>query len=102
MADQLQELMDIPKDFARDGTLFLNKCTKRKDILFTSHLVHMLTQFTADRREFLQISKAVGVGFLIMGTVGFLVKLSELSGLTACGILLMDTVHIPVNQILVG
>jgi len=68
MADQIQELMDIPKDFVRDGTLFLNKCTK------------------PDKREFLKISQAVGVGFLVMGTVGFLVKL----------------IHIPVNQILVG
>jgi hypothetical protein len=40
----------------------------------------------ADKREFLKISQAVGVGFVIMGAIGYVVKL----------------VHIPVNNILVG
>lgn len=31
----------------------------------------------ADRREFIKISQAVGVGFLVMGAVGYLVKLSR-------------------------
>jgi protein transport protein SEC61 subunit gamma-like protein len=31
----------------------------------------------ADRKEFLKICQAVGVGFLIMGAVGFVVKLSK-------------------------
>lgn len=39
-----------------------------------------------DRNEFISISKAVGVGFLVMGAVGYFVKL----------------IHIPVNNILVG
>ncbi|ESZ93197.1 hypothetical protein SBOR_6429 [Sclerotinia borealis F-4128] len=68
MADQIQEFMDIPRDFIKDGTQFINKCTK------------------PDRREFLNISRAVGVGFLIMGAVGYIVKL----------------IHIPFNNILVG
>jgi hypothetical protein len=29
MADALQDLTDIPKDFFKDGTAFLNRCTKR-------------------------------------------------------------------------
>jgi hypothetical protein len=29
MADQLRELADLPKEFLRDGTQFLNRCTKR-------------------------------------------------------------------------
>lgn len=29
MSDQLKEIADIPRDFLRDGTLFLNRCTKR-------------------------------------------------------------------------
>jgi hypothetical protein len=29
MSEQLQELMDIPRDFFKDGTQFLNRCTKR-------------------------------------------------------------------------
>jgi preprotein translocase subunit Sss1 len=32
---------------------------------------------TADKREFLRISQAVGMGFLIMGVIGYIVKLSE-------------------------
>ena len=50
----------------RDGQNFLNRCTK------------------PDRREFLKISQAVGVGFVIMGTIGYIVKLGmrpkDLSG----------------------
>ncbi|RDW63827.1 SecE protein [Coleophoma crateriformis] len=68
MSDQIQEILDIPRDFVHDGTQFINRCTK------------------PDKREFIQISKAVGVGFLIMGAVGYFVKL----------------IHIPVNNILVG
>ena len=37
----------------------------------------LLTLSIADRREFIKISQAVGVGFLVMGAVGYLVKLSE-------------------------
>ena len=29
-----------------------------------------------DKREFLKISQAVGVGFLVMGVIGYIVKLS--------------------------
>ncbi len=31
---------------------------------------------TADRKEFLKISQAVAIGFVCMGAIGFLVKLS--------------------------
>ncbi|OKL63063.1 putative protein transport protein Sec61 subunit gamma [Talaromyces atroroseus] len=60
MSDTFQELADIPKDFVRDGMQFVNRCTK------------------PDKREFLKISQAVGVGFVIMGAIGYFVKLSEL------------------------
>lgn len=111
MADTLQEMADIPKDFFKDGTAFLNRCTKRtlsptwssfavhpyacwcKLATFTS-MLHLqptydplLTQYiAADRREFIKISQAVGMGFLIMGAIGYVIKL----------------IHIPVNNILVG
>ena len=39
-----------------------------------------------DRREFVKISQAVGMGFLIMGAIGYIIKL----------------IHIPVNNVLVG
>ena len=29
MSESFQELVDIPKDFFRDGTQFINRCTKR-------------------------------------------------------------------------
>lgn len=35
-----------------------------------------LRGYTADRREFLKISQAVGVGFVVMGAIGYVVKLS--------------------------
>lgn len=41
---------------------------------------------TADQREFIKICQAVGVGFIVMGSIGYFVKL----------------IHIPVNNILVG
>lgn len=36
-----------------------------------------LTRDIADKREFLRISQAVGMGFLIMGVIGYVVKLSR-------------------------
>ncbi|KAG0637289.1 hypothetical protein HOY80DRAFT_973754 [Tuber brumale] len=68
MSDQLAQIADIPREFLKDGTLFINRCTK------------------PDKREFIKISQAVGIGFVIMGVIGFIVKL----------------IHIPVNNILVG
>ncbi|ETN45584.1 protein translocase SEC61 complex gamma subunit, archaeal and eukaryotic [Cyphellophora europaea CBS 101466] len=61
MSDQpsaIQELADVPKEFFKDGTQFINRCTK------------------PDRREFIKISQAVGMGFLIMGAIGYFIKLS--------------------------
>ncbi|KAF2476418.1 secE/sec61-gamma protein [Lindgomyces ingoldianus] len=66
--DQVKELADVPQEFVRDGLQFINRCTK------------------PDKREFIKISQAVGVGFVVMGVIGYVVKL----------------IHIPVNNILVG
>ncbi|KND88585.1 putative protein transport protein Sec61 subunit gamma, partial [Tolypocladium ophioglossoides CBS 100239] len=68
MSDQVQELLDTPPQFLRDGLQFVNKCQK------------------PDAKEFSKICQAVGTGFVIMGVVGYVVKL----------------IHIPINQILVG
>ena len=35
----------------------------------------------ADRHEFLKISQAVGVGFVVMGAIGYVVKLSTYTNL---------------------
>ncbi|KAF9427089.1 Sec61p translocation complex subunit [Podila epigama] len=63
-----QTAIEGPKQFVKDGVAFLNRCTK------------------PDRKEFMQITQAVSMGFLIMGVIGFVVKL----------------IHIPINNILVG
>ncbi|KAL2168620.1 hypothetical protein VTG60DRAFT_7106 [Thermothelomyces hinnuleus] len=68
MADQIQELLDVPREFIKNGVQFINRAQK------------------PDRREFIKISQAVGVGFLVMGAVGYFVKL----------------IHVPLNNILVG
>jgi protein transport protein SEC61 subunit gamma-like protein len=67
--DGFKEVFIEPlKQFAKDSMHLVKKCTK------------------PDRKEFTKIAKAIGVGFLIMGFIGFFVKL----------------VHIPINNILVG
>ncbi|EAQ85944.1 predicted protein [Chaetomium globosum CBS 148.51] len=71
MADQVQEMLDVPREFLKDGIQFINRAQK---------------PLPADRREFIKISQAVGVGFLVMGAVGYFVKL----------------IHVPLNNILVG
>ena len=38
----------------------------------------MLTMCLADKREFIKISQAVGMGFVVMGVIGYVVKLSTL------------------------
>lgn len=47
MADQITEFFDVPKDFVKDGTQFINRCTK------------------PDRNEYIKICQAVGVGFVV-------------------------------------
>jgi len=56
--------------------------TRHSQVRDSVHLVKKCTK--PDRKEFVKIAWATGVGFLIMGFVGFFVKL----------------VHIPINQIL--
>ncbi|ATY63233.1 translocase SEC61 gamma subunit [Cordyceps militaris] len=68
MADHVENLIDVPKEFIREGIQFMNKCQK------------------PDRKEFIKISQAIAMGFVAMGTVGYLVKL----------------IHIPINNILVA
>eukprot|EP00938_MAST-03A_sp_MAST-3A-sp1_P000459 g459.t1 len=55
-------------DFAKDSQMLINKCEK------------------PGKKEFLKIAMATGIGFCIMGFIGFFVKL----------------IHIPINNILVG
>ncbi|RMZ20279.1 hypothetical protein D0859_15719 [Hortaea werneckii] len=57
--DQTKELLEMPREFVKDGRQFITRCSK------------------PDKREFLRISQAVGMGFLIMGVIGYVVKLSR-------------------------
>ncbi|KAK1807683.1 hypothetical protein LTR12_017972 [Friedmanniomyces endolithicus] len=57
--DQAKELLEMPRAFLKDGRQFITRCSK------------------PDRREFLRIGQAVGMGFLIMGVIGYVVKLRE-------------------------
>ncbi|KAI9140700.1 hypothetical protein BKA69DRAFT_1078290 [Paraphysoderma sedebokerense] len=68
MSDQFAELVDGPRQFYKDSLNLLVRCTK------------------PDRNEFVKISQAVSMGFLLMGFIGFFVKL----------------IHIPINNIIVG
>ncbi|KAI9444855.1 hypothetical protein H4582DRAFT_855262 [Lactarius indigo] len=67
MSEKIQEFLEIPQEFIREGNQFLVRCTK------------------PSQKEFVQISKAVAIGFAVMGFIGYLVKL----------------IHIPINNILV-
>ncbi|TYZ67301.1 hypothetical protein PybrP1_012776 [[Pythium] brassicae (nom. inval.)] len=54
---------------------------------FVKNSIHLVKKCTKpDRKEFTRIAAATSVGFLMMGFIGFFVKL----------------VHIPINNILVG
>ncbi|CAM9623777.1 unnamed protein product [Heterosigma akashiwo] len=67
-SDVNSQLIEPLKEFAKDSIHLVRQCTK------------------PDREEFTKITKATGIGFLIMGFIGFIVKL----------------VHIPINNIIVG
>jgi len=68
MSDKLREYLEVPQQFLKEGNQFINRCTK------------------PSQKEFIQISKAVAIGFGVMGFLGYMVKL----------------IHIPINGILVG
>ncbi|RSL57407.1 hypothetical protein CEP54_008300 [Fusarium duplospermum] len=85
MSDQVQELLEVPSEFVKDGVQFMRRCTK------------------PDQQEFLRLCQAVGVGFLIMGAVGYVVKL----GMSSIAHPMRpysnpNAVHIPLNHALVG
>nr|AFB35530.1 protein transport protein Sec61 subunit gamma [Volvariella volvacea] len=67
MSDKVKEFIEIPQQFIREGNQFLARCTK------------------PSQKEFVQICRAVAVGFAVMGFIGYFVKL----------------IHIPINNILV-
>ncbi|EPZ31989.1 hypothetical protein ROZALSC1DRAFT_31486 [Rozella allomycis CSF55] len=54
MSDNFNTIVDGPKQFARECTQLINRCSK------------------PDRREFVHVSRAVAVGFFFMGIIGYL------------------------------
>ncbi|KDN44364.1 protein translocase SEC6 [Tilletiaria anomala UBC 951] len=68
MSEKVKEFIDIPQSFIKEGTQFMTRCTK------------------PNQKEYIQICRAVGMGFVVMGFIGYFVKL----------------IHIPINNILVG
>lgn len=64
----LSAVLEIPLRFYKDSVHLINRCTK------------------PDRREFIKISQAVAIGLVIMGFIGYAIKL----------------IHIPINNIIVG
>lgn len=66
MSEHFQTMSALPQEYAREGTQFLKRCQK------------------PSMKEFMGIAQATAVGFLIMGFVGFFVKL----------------IHIPINNVL--
>jgi len=68
MSEKIKEFAEMPQQFLRDGNQFITRCTK------------------PSQKEFMQICRAVAIGFAVMGFIGYFVKL----------------IHIPINNILVG
>lgn len=56
-AEGIEKITEVPVEFFKDGLAFIKKCQK------------------PDRNEYTKIIKAVGVGFIMMGLVGYAVKL---------------------------
>ncbi|KAK9470967.1 uncharacterized protein V1510DRAFT_421626 [Dipodascopsis tothii] len=51
------KLMEYPQEFIKEGTVFLRRCNKPNE------------------KEYLKIIQTVGAGFLVMGAIGYIVKL---------------------------
>ncbi|KAF5212429.1 putative translocon subunit [Clavispora lusitaniae] len=67
MAEGLEKITEVPVEFFKDGSAFVRKCQK------------------PNKTEYMRIIRAVGVGFVMMGVVGYVVKL----------------VHIPLRSLIV-
>ncbi|KAH7865759.1 hypothetical protein Vadar_010826 [Vaccinium darrowii] len=66
--DALDSLIDPLREFAKDSTRLVKRCHK------------------PDQKEFTKVAFRVAIGFVVMGFVGFFVKL----------------IFIPINNIIVG
>lgn len=87
MSDVNSLVVEPLTKFVQDSAHLVKKCSKpdRRGKLKPIPLLALVILKTCTT-EFARIARATGIGFLIMGFVGFFVKL----------------VHIPINNILVG
>lgn len=65
--NQVEKLAEAPLEFVKDGSQFLSKCKK------------------PDMKEYTKIVRAVGIGFVAVGIIGYAIKL----------------VHIPIRYLIV-
>jgi protein transport protein SEC61 subunit gamma-like protein len=100
MSDVNAMVIEPLKNFVKDSIYLVKKCTKPdrkgktsfRSIIFPFVLSpsvdfhYFFDLFLFMNLEFAKIARATGIGFLIMGFVGFFVKL----------------VHIPINNIIMG
>ncbi|GMM31208.1 translocon subunit [Martiniozyma asiatica (nom. inval.)] len=64
---EIEKITETPVEFVKDGVRFVQKCTK------------------PSKKEYLQLIRAVGFGFIMMGVVGYCIKL----------------IHIPIRYLIV-
>ncbi|SCU90473.1 LADA_0F04324g1_1 [Lachancea dasiensis] len=65
--NQIEKLAEAPVEFVKDGSAFIQKCKK------------------PNSKDFTKIVRAVGIGFLAVGVIGYAIKL----------------VHIPIRYLIV-
>ena len=92
MSDVNTLVIEPLKQFVKDSTYLVKKCTKPDHkgklrinlisiYIFINFLFHIAIYI-----EFAKVARATGLGFLLMGFIGFFVKL----------------IHIPINNIIMG
>lgn len=64
---QKQKITEAPVEFVKEGIHFVEKCRK------------------PTKKEYLELIRAVGIGFLMMGLIGYVIKL----------------IHIPIRYLIV-
>ena len=64
---QMEKAIDAPLEFVREGNQFLSKCQH------------------PDLKEYMKIISAVGIGFVAVGIIGYVIKL----------------IHIPIRYVIV-
>lgn len=84
-ADGLEKFTEVPVEFFNDGFSFVQKCTKpdKKGTCF--YLRILISVSNTNLLEYIKIIRAVGVGFIMMGVVGYAIKL----------------IHIPIRYLIV-